>query len=396
MGAGCLKPVQSGDDKDNIVVWEQEDAQVAPFIESIFADFKKQPGNEKITITRVHYHTEDLRQQFQTASISETGPDLIMCPSDFGGVFSAAGFIMPVDGQFDLDRYNSAVLDAVRLDGKTWGVPISNGNHLMLMYNKKYLPKPPANTDEMMKFCAGAKAKGLDYCLAIDMGEPFWLVPWLAGYGGWPIDGHKPTLDTKAMRDTIDFYMDLKFNKQYVPQECDYNCIDGMFKEGRAAMIINGDWTLQSYQDKFGADFGTAPIPRNSATGLWPAPMVSGKYFMFSSSLADKKDKLAKVKQLVEFYTNRDNQIKQLDVLKRLPALKAANDAPQIRNNPVLAGSMAQILVGKPMSMATEMRAVWDAMRPYQGRIMTKKEAPCAGIEKMQKDVDSKVKEMNR
>ncbi|MDD4005405.1 MAG: extracellular solute-binding protein [Elusimicrobiaceae bacterium] len=396
LAAACLKPVKAVEDKDDIVVWEQEDAAVAPFIDSVFADFKKLPGNEKVAVTRVHYQNEDLRQQFQTASIAETGPDLIMCPSDFGGVFSVAGFILPVDGLFELGKYNTAVLDAVRLDGHTWGVPISNGNHLMLMYNKKFLHRAPENTDEMLAFCATAKARGLDYCMAMDMGEPFWLVPWLGGFGGWPIDGHRPTLDTKAMRATIDFYLDLKFGKKYVPEECDYNCIDGMFKEGRVAMIVNGDWALQSYQARFGQDFGTGKIPRNSATGLWPAPMISGKYFMLNAALAGKKEKLEKIKELVEFYTSRDNQIRQIEVLKRLPALKAANDAPQIKANPVLAGSMEQILAGKPMPLATEMRAVWDAMRPYQGKIMTKKETPRSGLEKMQLDADSKIKEMNR
>ena len=42
-------------------------------------------------------------------------------------------------------------LEAVELDGKTWGVPISVGNHLMLLYNKKLIAAPLKNTDEMIK-----------------------------------------------------------------------------------------------------------------------------------------------------------------------------------------------------------------------------------------------------
>ncbi|MFA6583282.1 MAG: extracellular solute-binding protein, partial [Elusimicrobiaceae bacterium] len=340
--SACLKPVNVTDDKNRLVVWEQEDAAIAPFIESIFSDFKKLPGNENVTITRVHYQNEDLRQQFQTASIASTGPDLIMCPSDFGSVFSVMGFIMPVEGVFDLSKYNTAVLEAVSSDGNTWGVPISNGNHLMLMYNKKFVKNVPQTTDELLSFCSKTKAMGFDYCMAFDMGEPFWLAPWLGGYGGWMLDGHKPTLDTPAMAGAVGFYQDLKFKYKYVPQECDYNCMDSKFKEEKVPFIINGDWAIQTYSDSMKDNFGTAKLPKVSSTGLWPTPTISGKYFMLNADLKKKPAKLDLVKRFVDFYTNRDNQVRQLETLKRLPSLKAANDAPQIKENPALNGSMEQ------------------------------------------------------
>ncbi len=382
------------DNSKTIVVWEQEDASVTPFIDSVFNAFRKLPGNEEISVTRVHYQTEDLRQQFQTASLADVPPDLVMGPSDTAGVYAVSGFILPVDGLFDLKKYNKAVIEAITLDGKTWGIPVTNGNHLMLFYNKRLVKKVPQNTDELFDYCkTQTKEFNLSYCMAFDMAEPFWLMPWLGAFGGWPIDNKTPTLDTRAMRDALNFYLDMKFNKKYVPPECDYNCMDALFKESKVAFIINGDWAISAYSKHFKQDFGVAKIPRLSSTGKWPSPMISGKYFMLSSTL--KGEKLKLIKRFIEFYTNKKNQLKQFEVLKRLPALVEASRADITTADRISRASMSQILLGRPMSMATEMRAVWDAIRPHMGRAITRKVPVDTAVRKMQIDAISKIREMN-
>ena len=391
--AACARPAK--DDSKTIVVWEQEDAQVAPYIDSVFDAFKKLPGNEGIEIVRTHYQTEDLRSQFQAASLAGVPPDLLLGPSDTAGLYAVSGFIVPLEGMFDFSRFNEPVVEAISLDGHTWGVPVSNGNHLMMFYNKKFVKAAPKTTDELFAFCANdARRLKLDRCIAFDMGEPFWMMPWLGAFGGWPMDGKKPTLDTQAMRDTINFYLDLKYEKKYVPMECDYNCMDSLFKEGKAAFIINGDWAISGYQKHFGRDFGLAVIPRLSKTGRWPSPMVSGKYFTVSAGL--KPEKLALLKRLLEFYVSRENQVKQYQVLTRLPALKAAGSAPEITSDEVSRISLDQILKGRPMPMATEMRAVWDSARNYLGLATTKKMDIDTAVRRMQENADNKIEEMNR
>jgi len=390
----CRMPDDDARSARTIVVWEQEDAAVIPYIDSVFEAFKKLPGNEDVEIVRSHYHTEDLKQQFLTASIAGSPPDLLMSPSDTAGIYSVAGFIHAVDPFFELEKYNKPVLEAIRLDGKTWGVPISNGNHLMLFHNKRLLPLAPKDTAELFAYCGGrAKAQGLEKCMAFNLAEPFWLMPWLGAFGGWPIDNKTPTLDTEPMRRALGFVLDIIHEKGFAPLECDYNCMDALFKEGKVALIINGDWAISTYKEKLGKDLGVARMPRLSETGRWPTPMVSGKYFMLSSKL--EGEKLVLVRRLIDFYTNEANQIGQVQALKRLPALRAAAESPAVRDDPSLGASMSQLLVGKPMPMATEMRAVWDAIRPKLGRAVIKKLTPEEAAAKMQEDAASKIAEMN-
>ncbi|MHB0997267.1 MAG: extracellular solute-binding protein [Elusimicrobiales bacterium] len=391
--AACSRP--AADNSRTIVVWEQEDAQVAPYIDSVFEAFKALPENAGVEIVRTHYQTEDLRSQFQAASLAGVPPDLLLGPSDTAGLYAVSGFIVPLEGMFDFSRFNGPVVEAISLDGHIWGVPVSNGNHLMMFYNKKFVKAAPKTTDELFAFCAGdAKKYKLDRCIAFDMGEPFWLMPWLGAFGGWPMEGKKPMLDTQPMRDTLNFYLDLKYEKKYVPMECDYNCMDSLFKENKAAFIINGDWAISGYQKHFGKNFGLAVIPKLSRTGRWPSPMVSGKYFTVSSGL--KPEKLAMVKRLLEFYVSRENQVRQYQVLTRLPALKAAGSAKEITSDEVSRVSLEQILKGRPMPMATEMRAVWDSARNYMGLATTKKLSVDDAVKRMQENTDRKIEEMNR
>lgn len=391
----CTKKL---DDIHHIVIWEMEDAYVAPFIDGLINEFKsyyKTKYNVELKFTRAHYQVEDLRQQFQAASLAGVPPDLIISPSDVAGVYAIAGFIRNVENDFDISKYNKPVIEAITLDGKVWGIPISNGNHLMLMYNKKFISTPPKDTEELFKMCEEfKKQKKFSYCLAFDGGEPFWLMPWLGSFGGWPLDNRKPTLNTTAMIETLRFYHDLKFKYGYIPPECDYNCMDSLFKEEKVPMIINGDWAISNYLNHFKESFMIAVLPKNSKTGLYPTPMISGKYFIISSKVS--KDKFEIIKEFIEFYTNKENQIKQFKELKRLPALKEASSSKEVLSDPIAKTSMEQILKGKPMPMAWEMRAVWDTLRNYQGLVMTNKMNIEEAVKKIQKEVERKIEEMDR
>jgi len=393
--SSCNKKI---DNPYSIVLWEMEDAYVAPYIDSVINDFKNQyykNHSKELIFTRAHYQTEDLRQQFQAASLAGVPPDILISPSDTAGIYAISGFIMPLNDVFDFSLYNKPVVDAITLEGKIWGVPISNGNHLMLMYNKKYVKSPPKTTDELFNYCEKESKKfNMNYCLAFDGGEPFWIMPWLGAFGGWPLDDRKPTLNTPQMRDALNFYHDLKFKYKYIPPECDYNCMDSLFKEEKVPFIINGDWAISSYINHFKENFDISVIPKLSKTGLYPSPMISGKYFLLSSKLSGEKFEI--IKEFVRFYTNRENQIRQFKELKRLPSLKEATESKEIKSDHIARISMEQILKGKPMPMAYEMRAIWDTLRNYQGLVMTDKMKVDKAIEKIQKEVERKIEEMDR
>jgi arabinogalactan oligomer / maltooligosaccharide transport system substrate-binding protein len=263
-----------------------------------------------------------------------------------------------------LSIYVDSALQAGKLGSTYWGVPISNGNHLMLLYNKSMIATPPADSDALI--AAGLPLTSGDvYGLTFNETEPFWLVPFLGGFGGkvFAEDGKTPTLNTQEMIDALNFVYSLKTGATAImPETADYDTANTMFLEGKAAMIINGDWSLGGYSDALGDNLGVAPIPKISATGLWPAPYTSGVMFMAPANLAGAK--LDAVKDFIAFVTNKDNQLGMVTTLKRLPALKEALNDPLITNDPLLAGSAQQMTYGTPQPANVEMRCVWDSLKP--------------------------------
>jgi arabinogalactan oligomer/maltooligosaccharide transport system substrate-binding protein len=344
----------------------------------------------EVTFEVVDKQTETLREDFQTASLAGNPPDLLWTVNDHAGPFVTADIIQPVDDLFDLSVFVDSALAAVDLNNKHWGVPISNGNHLMLLYNKKLVSEPPKDTDELFKM-GQELTSGDTYGLVWNQKEPFWLVPWLGGFKGkvFADDGVTPTLNTPEMVATLQFLYDMKYEAKIIPPETDYDAADALFKEGKAAMIINGDWSLGGYAELEDLDFGVARIPMVTATGEWPKPYTSGKYFMLPKDLSG--DKLEAAKGFINWVTSKDIQLRQLD-FKRLPALNEALGDPKVAEDPILKGSAEQMAVGVPMPTVIEMRCNWDAMKPEMQAVLSDTETPEDAAPAMQTAADNCIK----
>lgn len=386
--AACAGPAVGPlpDEPITIQLWHQEGEaeNAAQYVQALADAYTAAHPN--ITFEVTNKNTEVLREDFQTAALAGASPDLLWTVNDHAGPFTLAEIIAPVDDLFDLSAYADSALAAVELNGQHWGVPISNGNHLMLYYNKDLMAEAPADTEAMIA-AAATLPEGIQP-LVFNQTEPFWLVPWLGGFGGsvFAEDGVTPTLDTPAMVSTLEFLASIK-EQGLLPAESDYDGADTLFKEGKAAMIVNGDWTLGAYKEVFGDKLGVARIPMVSATGEWPAPYTSGKFFMVPAGLDDAT--LAVVVDFVNFATTEANQLAMVEQLARLPALKTALANEMITSDPFLAGSADQMVVGTPMPTVVEMRCNWDSMKPEMQAVLAGDKAPAAAAAAMQAAADA-------
>ncbi|MEI6093770.1 MAG: extracellular solute-binding protein [bacterium] len=393
---GCQKAQSSKRDVVNISFWESEDSVVAPYLDSIIADFEK--SNPSAKITRTHYSVEDLHTQFQSASIAGSPPDVLFTASDKAGLFISSGLILPLNGLFDFSQYVDNSVDATMQDGKIWGVPNNYGNQLMLYYNTDFVKTPPKTTNDLFKLCdqiIKIKSKNNTTknmtCMEIDQNEPFWLIPFLTSFGGWLIDGHMPNLNTEAMVKALDFIKTLK-KKGYISQECDYNCMDSTYKEGNTAMIINGDWTIAAYIESMKGKMKVSTLPINSATGIRMRPLVSGKYFFVSSFIETKK--IEYVKKFITLLNSVKNQNRMKNELKKLSALKSVFESKQVKDDPFFSVMAKQIEYGEAMPCVVEMRAVWDIVRQYQGLVLSDKMDSQTAAKRMQEETLKRIKEM--
>ncbi len=375
-----------------VQLWEKWQTSLDPAYDAVIAGFEK--ANPTIKIKRVHYETEDLRYNFQNAALAGNPPALVVGPADTVGVYATMGIIKPINEVKSLPKtvITSLVPQGVaqlKIDGELYGVPEQIGNHLTLIYNKKFVKKVPDTFEEMFKTNYGTQ-----YKIVYNLNEPFWSIGFLGAYGGWVLDAkNNPTLNTPAMVKALQFMNDLKFKYKAVPAEADYPTADTLFKDGKAAFIINGDWSYKDYEKVLGANLGLARVPKLPGGDYYtPSTAVQG-IFVAEGLSANVEAAAAK---FIEYLTRKDIQLIIAQKNNTLPVNIAAANDPSLKKDPMVAASIAQMMEGKPMPVVPEMRAIWDAIRPSQEEVMANKTTAAAAAAKMQATAVQKIKEMNQ
>jgi maltose-binding protein MalE len=385
--SGCSEP----DDRIRIRIWHQKTGAEREFFNEMVARFNA--ANPDVVIDPLYRETEELRNLFVIASVGGQGPEIIFGPADNVGVLAVTQTIRSIDDVLDPSFLASFTEDGiVSWEGSRLLIADQLGNHLAFVYNKKFFDRAPETTDELveeLQRITTGRGRDAIYGLAWNYREPFFFIPFLTGFGGWVMDEHgNPSLDNQATVDAIRFVLDLRDRYRVIPGEADYDVAETLFMEGRAAAIINGPWALGGYE-RAGIDFGIAPIPRVSATGLWSAPMVAAKGYSVNVNVSD--DLLPHVRDVLMYLTGEEMQREMAERISTIPTQRSVLESDVIQQNPLLVASMSAMEKGRAMPVAPQMRQIWDGMRgPYQ-LIMNGAVTPEEGARRMQRDAEKRI-----
>ncbi|MCL5268395.1 MAG: extracellular solute-binding protein [Bacteroidetes bacterium] len=387
---GCAKSTL--EDPHQIVIWHQMRPDERVVLKAVLDKYMAE--NPGIKVTALYKETEELRSGFQIAAIGGAGPDIVYGPSDQVGPFQVMQIILPLDTLFSkeyLSKFDRKAL--VYSQGHLYQIADKIGNHLMLVYNKAIVHEPPKTMDELISMGKEFTYPPNNYGLVWNYTEPYFFIPFLTGCGGWVMDSlGNPTLDTPAMVSALKFMKALRDKYRIIPKSCDYETADALFKEGKAAMIINGPWSFGDYK-KAGLDFGVARIPFITETGLWPAPMVSPVGYSINASVPAWK--IHEVVKLIRFFLSVQVETEFTKHFNTIPTRIEAYDDPAVRDNTIVRESEYQMEVGRPMPIVAELRAIWDAMRPSYQAVLGGTESPERAAKEMQRNAVEKIKEMN-
>jgi len=357
-------------------LWEQDSPEVGIEMDKWIKVYTKKHPNVKVV--RQHYENEALRTKYLRSSVTGDGADIVYGPNDLAGVFATAQVIQPVDTLvkgLDLDPTSVAV---TKLGGKTWGVPISVGNHLMLYYNKKFVSKAPETFSELITESKAFMQKHkASYGLAMYQSEPFWFAPLMGAFGAWPLSYSNGdvtvSLDTKEAKKALSFLTGLKDKEKILPKDCDYECAKSMFLSEKAPYHITGDWEVNTLKEKFGNDLGIAPLPKVDATGKYATPLLGGRYVFLNASL--KGEQLKAAEDFIRFMTSNAVQLRVATQLHRIPSSAKVRQSAQVKKDIILDALITASTHAKPSSSDVEMRAAWDGLRIMVQRAMSGKES---------------------
>ena len=379
------------DDRMRVRIWHQKTGAERDFFTAKVAEFNA--AQDTLVVDALYRETEELRNLFVVGSVGGQGPEIIFGPADNVGVLAVTETIMPIDRVLS-DDYLAEFTDegVVSWEGEPWLVADQIGNHLVFVYNEALMSEPPETTDELIEVLQ-RNTRDTDsdgtpdtYGLTWNYREPFFFIPFLTGFGGWVMDDEgRPTLDNEATVQAIQFILDLRDKYRVIPRESDYDVAETLFKEQRAASIINGPWAWTGYGDS-GVDYAIAPLPRVSATGQWAAPMVAAKGYSVNVNVPDEK--LPAVRTVLRYLTGPEMQRQMAAALATIPTIRSVRESEAVANNPQLQASLRAAEKGRMMPIAPQMRQMWDGMRgPYQ-LVMNGAVTPEEGARLMQENVE--------
>ncbi|NNE36132.1 MAG: extracellular solute-binding protein, partial [Rhodothermales bacterium] len=230
--AGCA----SAPDVPRIRIWHQKIGPERLFFERVVSQYNAE--NDDHVVEVLYRETEEARNLFVIASVGGKGPELLFGPSDNVSVLALTESIMPLNRVFDtayLAQFNEE--GVLSWNNQQWMVADQVGNHLMFVYNKRYISEPPATISEMISMLTELTGRpDITYGLTWNYTEPFFFLPFLTGYGGWVMDEEgRPSLNTEATVKAIRLILDLRDKYRVIPGTTDYDTAEATFKEQRVA-----------------------------------------------------------------------------------------------------------------------------------------------------------------
>jgi arabinogalactan oligomer/maltooligosaccharide transport system substrate-binding protein len=173
-------------------------------------------------------------------------------------------------------------------------------------------------------------------------------------FGGEP-GNYDPSQINVASQGAVRGFKELQsfFTEGLIPKTINADLVNGLFKEGKAAMVINGPWAIKDYQTALGDKVATAPLPTLNGS---PAVSFSGVKSWLVSYYSKNKYWAA---DLAKFMTNDENSKIYFDNAGEMVPRPTVLDQ---LNNPINKGFTEQIKHSEPMPNIPEMSQVWDPM----------------------------------
>ncbi|MBA2874279.1 ABC transporter substrate-binding protein [Thermaerobacillus caldiproteolyticus] len=215
--------------------------------------------------------SEQYMDVIKTRLIGGEGPDVFYLDAFEAPALIETGVLEPLDkyvtDDFDINDFEKPLLDAFKgKDGKIYGFP-KDYSTLALFYNKKMFQEAgvdvPKTWDELReaakKLTKGTKVYGLG--VAPELARLYYIAE---SKGGKVVTDNKASFaDPKvveALQPIVD--MHLKDKSAAQPSEAGAGWGGEMFGQGKAAMVIEGNWAIPFLQDTFpNLEYGTAEIP---------------------------------------------------------------------------------------------------------------------------------------
>ncbi|HEU5200327.1 MAG TPA: extracellular solute-binding protein, partial [Ktedonobacterales bacterium] len=231
----------------SIVIWHGWQGSYLAEKQAIFDAYMKKYPNVKITLV----HQDNVVDKSIAALNAGSGPDIIAWADDSLGKLAQSHLVVPLDNYISKSyvdsTYNKAAAQGVEFNGHVWGVPEAV-EAVTIMYNKSLISADqlPKTTDDMLTFEQTYEQQHPgSYGIVWPTTDAYYNAGWFYGAGTFYV--HE---DGKVGLNTPQGVAAGKFVASFrslLPSQIDGGVASSLFKEGKAAAIIDGPWAFSDY-----------------------------------------------------------------------------------------------------------------------------------------------------
>jgi arabinogalactan oligomer/maltooligosaccharide transport system substrate-binding protein len=360
-------------------------------LNTVAQQWAKKTGNKVVNAGDV----DASKDKFKLSARTGRGPDIIQLPHDNLGDIAAPGLLAPQPKGFQVSRglYDKVGLTAVTYKGSLYGLPIGRESYF-LFYNKAMVQTPPKTWNALIT-TAKRLTSGDKYGFLWDTGNFYYAYNWIRGYGGYVFkvtkNGYDPTklgINTPGGIRGLKFIQDLVQVHHLTPASTNTDIAEGSFKNGKAAMIIDGPWAVQGFRTA-GVNFGVAALP-NLPNGKPSSPFVG-----LQALFVNKYSKNTKEAWDLVRYLSIHLPMPLFKASGRVPVLKSAAKSKIVQSNPVTKVVIQAANNGEPMPNIPAMDLVWGPMSDQLQLLVQGKTTPAAAARAAQERIARAIKEQS-
>jgi arabinogalactan oligomer/maltooligosaccharide transport system substrate-binding protein len=314
---------------------------------------------------KVEAISQNIIDQFLTASQAGTAPDIVVWAHDVIGNLVRNGAIDPIQLS-DTKGFDPLAIKGMTFNGQLYGIPYSVEN-IALFRNTDLVPTAPATIEDLVtagkKLVTDAKTTEIMSLQVGQKGDAYHLWPlWVSGGGSFFAATSTGDPDPKNV--TVDSAASIaagqkisaigeKGDKALKRSVDDKNAIS-LFATKKSPFLISGPWAVADIK-KAGVKYDISPVPA-FAGGQPAGPFLGVNGFYLSSK---GKNKTLAQDFATSFLTTLDVQVALYKAEPRRPALIAAVDQVKT-DDPDIAKFQAAAQNGTILPAIPEMGQVWS------------------------------------
>jgi arabinogalactan oligomer/maltooligosaccharide transport system permease protein len=348
-------PATAGDEGPApLKLWHSYRGGEEEALEKSAALFEKQTGT-KVELLAIA--NEALASKLTAAIPHGVGPDVFIFNHERLRSFQRMDLVASSDGAIDKLAYFPNAIEALGVDGRTYGYPMSL-KCLALYVNSALVPEAPATTADLLRLLPTlSKPDENRFGLAYESGDFYFHAPFLFGFGASLFDEKgRASFDTTGMARSLSFVKQLQ-DSRFIPGESSGALVKSLFNDGRAAMVVSGPWFAGEIQPS--VKYAVVRLPVNSETGLPMRPFL-GVEAAFASARSNQLDK---AQALARFLTLGEASLLRAQIGRQVPADVASYEVPAVRDDVLISSFRDAATSSTPMPNTLEMSRVWEPMK---------------------------------